>query len=159
MDYLIHMSDGEDCIIHMGRKGMKWYQNIFTSGKKLGSGLKKKALKIKADQRKKSLKKKREKRLVKKNKEINKPARKMTDAELNKAIERLEKERKYKTLKNSQLTAGKKFVRDILRDSGKRVGTEFSYYIMGNLVNTASGKKIIKVEDSDNKKKKVKVAS
>lgn len=44
-DAFSDMDNGTDELYHYGRKGMKWYQNIFTSGRSSGSKKRSKALK------------------------------------------------------------------------------------------------------------------
>ncbi|WP_300899393.1 DUF7211 domain-containing protein [Turicimonas muris] len=151
----------DDYLVHYGVLGMKW--GVRKSRKKSsGSGsaeaIRSRVKKLQKSRKAKVVKKKREKAASKKSREANKPARKMTDAELSKAIKRLEMEQRYKTLKKSQMSVGKKLVFDILRDSGKQVGTQVATYAMGKAVNKAVGANVVNV-GTTTKKKKVKVTS
>lgn len=61
--------------------------------------------------------------------------KKMTDEELKKKIERLELEKRYKDLSKSQVSEGKKFVFNILKNSGNNILTQLTTYGMGVLIN------------------------
>ena len=70
----------------------------------------------------------------------------LTDAELDKKINRLDKEKRLKDLTNSQITPGKKAVTDILRTSGKKiaiaVATAGGAAIVTNAMTKKKGNKI-----------------
>lgn len=70
-----------------------------------------------------------------KKKDKGKRTKDLTNEELKQRIERLEMERKYNTLKASQLSEGSKIVKDILKDSSKNIGTQLATYGLGTLVN------------------------
>lgn len=53
----------------------------------------------------------------------SKPANKLTDAELQKRIKRLETERKYNQLNRRTVGEGEKLVAEILTNSGRKVAT------------------------------------
>lgn len=50
----------------------------------------------------------------------------MSDDELRQAINRMNLERQYKSLKSSNINAGQKFVQEVLRDSAKEVAKEYT---------------------------------
>lgn len=94
----------DDFIAHHGVKGMKWgvrHDTTKSSAKKAN----KKASKAKAS----------EARTASKNRKI------LTDEELDRRITRLEKERRLKTLTDSEVSPGKTYANDILANSGKMV--------------------------------------
>ena len=122
-----------DELYHYGRKGMKWYQNIFSkdksgsSGKKSGDsddseGGKKAGSSSKPSSSKKTVKD-------------------MSDEELNMAIKRLEMEKRYSDLVKSatpqEKNKAKEFVVDVVEKSGKNIATQFVTYSMGVAVNKA----------------------
>lgn len=124
-------------LYHYGRKGMKWYQNIFTkdksgdSSKKSGDfddseGGKKASSSSKASSESSSSKK---------------TVKDMTDDELNVAIKRLEMEKRYSDLVKSatpqEKNKAKEFVMDVVEKSGKNIATQFVTYSMGIAVNKA----------------------
>lgn len=122
-------------LYHYGRKGMKWYQNIFTKdktgdsskktgesddsegGKKAGSGSSSSSSSSK------------------------KTIKDMTDDELVAAIRRLENEQKYnkliKDMTPEEEHKVKEFVVDVVEKSGKNIATQFVTYTMGVAVNKA----------------------
>lgn len=61
----------------------------------------------------------------------------MSDEELNKAIRRLEMEKRYNELSRTpkKVSRGKKLAMDILESSGKNIGTQLATYAMGESVN------------------------
>jgi len=62
----------------------------------------------------------------------------LSDAELRERIARLDLEKRYKELAKSQVkpdSEGKKFVKEVLTNSGKNVATQLSTYVMGTAVN------------------------
>lgn len=63
--------------------------------------------------------------------------KKMSDADLNKAIQRLQLEKQYRDLSKSQISEGKKIVADIVRSSAKNIGTQAVTYLFGTAVNKA----------------------
>lgn len=110
----------EDELMHYGRKGMKWGQSIF--GKKLSSLKKRKGNSDSDDG------------------EPNKPkpaapaappkksVKDMSDAELQREVNRLQLEQRYKQLTPEQVSKGKKFAQTIMNDivipAAKEVGKE-----------------------------------
>lgn len=60
----------------------------------------------------------------------------LSNDELKKLTTRMQLEKQYKDLKRSNASAGKKFVTDILRDSGKNVATSYVTKILGNQVDS-----------------------
>lgn len=155
-----------DYLAHYGVPGMKWgvRKSRVSSSKSRGSkkvkkrfsltdSIKNKRLaKIKSKEAAKR-KKERVKKVTKTNVEArNKPLKSMTDAELDRSIARLQKEKLYKDLSNSTRKAGQSFVNDVLRTAGKAVAIEATKNILAYTVNTASGQQLAKT--SIKKKKK-----
>lgn len=133
----------DDQLYHHGILGMKWgvrrYQNkdgsLTNAGKKhIGQGVNNKS-----NNKYKNKKAKR----IKNGKKINE----LTDDELRKRISRLELEKRYKDLSKSEQKAkvfdGKRFVSQVLENSGKIVATQLATYLMGTAINKAANKDII----------------
>lgn len=59
----------------------------------------------------------------------------LSDEELQRRVNRLEMEKKYKTLRKEQLSEGTKLVQNILKKSGENIGTQLTTYAMGTAVN------------------------
>ena len=124
-----------DELMHYGRKGMKWGQNIFTSGKKSGSkkrgdsdddaGTPTKAkTKSSSESKKKSVKE-------------------MSDTELSDAIRRLEMERRYRELTPQQVSKGKAFtsavVNKMILPAAEDVGRQMVKTFLVDQVNKGFG--------------------
>jgi hypothetical protein len=118
MEYIIR--DGE--LYHYGRKGMKWYQNIFTSVKNARVKLKRRAaLKKARETRKKNVEEEKKRQdLLKKGKL---PTSKMTAKELEERVRKLRLEKEYRDLKKDEhnSTRGKKFIDRFLDSSVEKV--------------------------------------
>lgn len=118
----IHSSiDSSEELMHYGRKGMKWYQNIFSKDK-TGSGKKGKSDKDDDDDQKKTGDSKANSSSSSNDSSSNKE---MSEAELRSAITKLQLEKQYRDLM-SQRTAelnppktskGKEFVSDFVKKS------------------------------------------
>lgn len=140
----------DDELYHYGRKGMKWGQHIFgkvtatagRAGRFIGNKIKTGARDARNTYRLKRDKKKYQKELDALRK---KPFKRLTDDELNKAIERLNLEKEYvkltKETSKNQVNRGRKFVVDILESSGKNIGGQLVTYLMGTGVNAIANKK------------------
>ena len=106
----------EEELMHYGRKGMKWGQNIF--GKKLSS-LKKRKNDSDSDEGESEKKPK---------PPAKKSVKDMSDAELQREVNRLQLEQRYKQLTPEQVSKSKKFARTIMNDvlipAAKEVGKE-----------------------------------
>ena len=107
-----------DELYHYGRKGMKWYQNIFTSGKKVRTNRKRRKALEKARETKKqkaveaeTVAAKKERILKSRSaKELYVNAHLFTDQELQSAYNRLNLERNIKSLVPAEVTKGQQFV-------------------------------------------------
>lgn len=79
----------------------------------------------------------------------------MSDDELRNEISRLELEKRYKDLtspkEQTKIFNGKKFVTDILNQSGKNVGTQVATYYMGKAFNSVVGSDVVNVKKTDGK--------
>lgn len=135
----------ENELYHYGRKGMKWGQHIYGKARSANASRKKATSKFVDDYRRKRVAKQkakaaeaaREKAAKAEHELVRKPANKMTTAELKARIERLELEKKYKTLQQdtSGVAKGKAFVERVLEKSGENIATQLSAYAMGTGVN------------------------
>lgn len=127
-DAFSDIDDGTDELCHYGRKGMKWYQNIFTSGRSSGSKKRSKALKKarkakakKAEETKKAATEKQkeedEKRRVIETgtaKEVLKYEGKLTQAEMQYVANRLNWKNNVKNLEAQEMTKGQAIARKIM---------------------------------------------
>lgn len=148
-------------LYHHGVKGMKWgrrKQRVSSSSRKrvgLISSIKKKQ----AAKKKEKLAKKREAARLEKNKAADKRSIKsMTDAELNKYVLRLQKEKQARDLKYDSLSTGRKIVQKAAQDSATRILTTASYqvgmHLVGKSVNKAFGADVINTAKKKDKKEK-----
>lgn len=113
----------EDVLMHYGRKGMKWYQNIYTKAQVSKR-------KFARDQRLKKVKKRTESRKTDADREVKaerkravKKRRTLTDDEIKKRIERLKLEKELKDLTDANVNPGKSWVTKILSNSGEKAAT------------------------------------
>ena len=126
-------------LYHYGRKGMKWYQNIFSSRSERIRRKQQQANLEKARQArtaKKELEAKKE-RILKsgKPKDILKNKNLFSNEELQKAIDRFDLEKKISEADSRQTSRGQKLVMDILEGSTKNIGQQTVTYFMGKGVN------------------------
>lgn len=126
-----------DYLMHYGRRGMKWYQHIFTDSdgnSRLGSR------RSRSDGDGETGGVKRRGRSLKKNQGSSyKKASEMSDAELNNAINRFRLEETYNSyiskMTPQKSNKAKNFVSDVLEKSGKNIATQATTYAMGAAVN------------------------
>ena len=75
----------------------------------------------------------------------------LSDDELRKRINRLELEKRYEALSKTEQKAkmfdGKRFVTQVLENSGKVVATQLSTYVMGTVVNKVSNRNIVNLRN------------
>lgn len=97
----------ENYLYHHGVKGMKW-------------GVRKDRVRTGKSSSRKSARS--EERSIKKDrKQASKNRKKLSDAELNQRINRLEKERKLKTLTDQELKPGRTATKKFLKEQGSRI--------------------------------------
>lgn len=108
----------EDELMHYGRKGMKWYQNIYTKAKTSSEHRKEKKAE-KEEVKKAEAAAERQKRI----KEGKIKPKDMTDAELRARRERLQMERDVKDLEKKTKIANKgaEFIKSAAMGPGKKV--------------------------------------
>lgn len=124
------MENNETELYHYGRKGMKWYQNIFSKGRVTGSGKRPMTPREKAKAAKERAKAK-AKAAADEEARKHDPKR-MTDQELQAAINRRMLENRYNELHPQKVSRGKKFVNDMIDkallpgaiDAGKKFFTD-----------------------------------
>lgn len=152
-------TDQPTYLIHYGVLGMKWGvrkdRRSSGTGRSKASSTKQKISSIIGSAKKARSKQKRVTALKKANKarakqretdkKTNNP-KKMSDAELTKRIERLELEKKYRSLNQAQLSEGKKVLKNILSKSAENIGGQVATYMMGEAVNKAF-QKLMKQEN------------
>ena len=130
-------------LYHYGRKGMKWYQNIFSKDKSSGSSGKSKKAGDSDDDDGSSGGKQSRSNSDSGGSAKSKPksVKDMSDEELNAAIKRLESEQRYnklmKDMNPEKEHKAKEFVMDVVEKSGKNIATQFVTYSMGVAVNKA----------------------
>ena len=143
-------------LVHHGVKGMKWgvrkQKNRVTSKKNIRSKLEDKKAKSAKEKKQEELRKE---RVKKAENELKRPVRSLTDAELDKRIARLQKERTYNQLMQSErVSEGQKFVNNIVKASATKVGTATLTYIGGKAVNAMFKDEVIKVGKGSSEEKK-----
>lgn len=128
-----------DELMHYGVLGMKWgiRKNRSLSGSSRSRNKNFLKQRIAQIRRNKKSKKSNPQEKTKKN---TKNVKKMSTEDLQNKISRLELEKKYRDLKNSEKSRGKKVVEDILYKSAENIGTQLVTYTMGAAVNKAVAK-------------------
>ena len=94
-------------LMHYGRKGMKWYQNIFTKKKSPGK---------KSDQDDDDNQEQKPKSSSQSSKPKQKSVKEMSNAELKEAMNRLQDEARYKQMLAADQSKGAKFINTVAND-------------------------------------------
>jgi predicted Zn-dependent protease len=102
---------------HFGIRGMHWgqrrYQN--SNGTYTSAGKKRRSVKVKVTTKKSNKETKKDRRQAVKNRRL------LSDEELKSRVNRLQTEKQLKDLTADDLSPGKKFVKDVVETSGKKV--------------------------------------
>lgn len=109
------MTYDPDILKQYGRKGMKWYQNIFTKPGSLSA--KRAAKKAERDA---------EMERKKQPASTRKSAKELSDDELRIITNRIQLEQKYNQLTAPKQSAGQKFLASVLSDASKQVATKYT---------------------------------
>lgn len=125
-------------LVHYGILGMKWGRRKSRANKSFQSSSKR--LTATSSSKKKAKKKVKIKEL--------------SDTELQKKINRLQMEKRYRDLKKDEISAGRKLVGDILMTSGKTVGVQVTTYAAGKIINKVMKDEVVKTSKGGNKSKK-----
>lgn len=120
-----------DYLVHYGVLGMKWGRRKSKPSKSSKSSTTKSSSTAKKSTTKK-----------KSSKKVN--IKELSDSELQKKINRLQMEKRYRDLKSSEISAGRKLVGDILMSSGKTVGVQVTTYAAGKLINKVMKDEVVK---------------
>lgn len=154
------MNNNEEHLIHYGVMGMKWGVRKSVPSKSGSSKKKKNVLSKVQDKKEKIAREKkqeelRKERVKKAENESKRHVKSLTDAELDKRIARLQKERTYNQLMQSErVSEGRKFVSQIAKASATKVGTATLTYIGGRAVNAMFKDEVIKVGRGSSEEKK-----
>lgn len=117
-------------LYHYGIMGMKWGRRKDKSS----NGVSKRSGRIKKGIAK-----------IKKAQTPKKKIKKLSDEELQKKINRLQMEKRYRDLKKDEVSEGAKIVGSILKGSAKAVGTQLVIGTAGLALNKAIGQDVINV--------------
>lgn len=156
-----------DYLAHYGVPGMKWgvrKRSVSSSSgrskttkkasnkKSIFSKLKSKKLAKVRQKNQARRENDRNKKIAQENaKAMNKSVKSMTNAELDRNIARLQKEKLYKDLSNSTRKTGSKFVRDVIKTAGKAVAIEVTKNALGYAINSATGQQLAKTSIKNKK--------
>ena len=138
----------DDYLAHYGVLGMKW--GVRRTAAQLGNRVRTKRAQAKRKQglaKARATREKNRKAAAKRQKLLDKgllSPKKMTDAELNAKIERLNLEKEFKkSMADARGDGGKKYVTDILKKIGDNtltnLGTQAATHIVGNAINKMAG--------------------
>ena len=138
----------DDYLAHYGVLGMKW--GVRRTAAQLGNRVRGKRAQAKRKQslaKARATREKNRKAAAKRQKLLDKgllSPKKMTDAELNVKIERLNLEKEFKkSMADARGDGGKKYVTDILKKIGENtmtnLGTQAATHIVGNAINKIAG--------------------
>lgn len=145
----------DNYLVHHGVQGMKW--GVRKQKPSSGSSKKKKvkkSSKIVSKFKKQRSEKMKEKARIKKNTATTKKSVKaMTDTELKNVINRLEMEKRYRSLRAEEITPGRKFVGEVLRTSGKTLAVQTLNYVGGKGINKLFDDEVVRINKQNNKKK------
>lgn len=137
----LESQESPDYLIHYGVLGMRWGVR---RGKNSSSGAKHSGKRSSIKSRVKKASEKRKKNSTKS----------LSDAELQRRIQRLELEKRYNNLKRGDTARGSRLAREILEGSARSIGQEIVRYGVGTGINAITGQNVIQGVGGGKKKKK-----
>lgn len=129
----------DNYLCHHGVKGMKW-------------GVRKSRPKSSSEFLKKKTSSKQTVKTGKTTKKKKVKIKELSDADLQKKINRLQMEKRYRDLKKDELSEGKKLAGDILRTVGKTVGVQVGTYAAAKAINALMKDEVVRTNASKKKK-------
>lgn len=125
-------------LVHYGVLGMKWGRRK-SKANKFSQSSSKRTTTI-------SSTKKKAKKKVK--------IKELSDADLQKKINRLQMEKRYRDLKKDEISAGRKMVGEILKKVGTNAGYQVGMYATAKVVNSLAKDEVIQTNKKKEKKEK-----
>lgn len=131
----------DNYLCHHGVKGMKW-------------GIRKSRPKSSLNPFKKKTPSKQTAKSTKTTKKKKVKIKELSDSDLQKKINRLQMEKRYRDLKKDELSEGKKLAGDILKTVGKTVGIQVGTYAAAKVINSVMKDEVVRTNASKKKKEK-----
>ena len=124
----------DDYLMHHGIRGMKWGRRLYQYSDGRLTPLGKLRYRKGSGKRRSTNKKQQKKDAIKKSKNANEYRQLLTDAELDRRIKRLEKEKRLRELSYSELTPGKKKAHELIDRYGNQAASIAVGAIAGYMV-------------------------
>lgn len=127
-----------DTLTHHGVKGMKW--GVRKDRRSSSNPLRKKSSSKQTTRSTKASKKKKKVKI-----------KELSDAELQKKINRLQMEKRYRDLKKDEISEGRRLAGDILKTVGKTVGVQVGTYAAAKVINSMMKDEVVRTNSSKKK--------